>query len=203
MPVPDFQSIMLPLLKITADGQEHKQGEVKDKLALQFQLDDTDQEEKLHGGGLRFDNNVAWSVVYLRKAGLLENSKRGIFHITEQGREILKNNPTKIDIKYLKQYPPFREWQEASIKTDDKRSKRSDRFSSSLKTGITTEISGPGEGGWIDLSVGESNNEANRLQNLSAAAGSLVGIAHELRRVSSLSSASAFLGCASLPSGPF
>jgi MoxR-like ATPase len=119
MPVPDFQSIMLPLLKITTDGQEHKQGEIKDKLALQFQLNDIDQEEKLPGGGLRFDNNVAWSVVYLRKAGLLENSKRGIFHITEQGREILKNNPTKIDIKYLKQYPSFREWQEASIKTND------------------------------------------------------------------------------------
>jgi MoxR-like ATPase len=110
---------MLPLLKITTDGQEHKQGEVKDKLALQFQLNDTDQEEKLPSGGLRFDNNVAWSIVYLRKAGLLENSKRGIFHITEQGREILKTNPTKIDAKYLKQYPAFMEWQEASIKTND------------------------------------------------------------------------------------
>jgi hypothetical protein len=114
MPVPDFQSIMLPLLEITVDGQEHKQIEVRDKLALQFQLNDADQEEKLPGGGFRFDNNVAWSVVYLRKAGLLENSKRGIFHITEQGRKILKTNPTKIDIKYLKQFPSFKKWQDAS-----------------------------------------------------------------------------------------
>jgi len=110
MSVPDFQSIMLPLLNIAADGEEHKQGDIRDNLALQLKLTDADKLEKTPGGGFRFDNNVAWAVVYLRKAGLLENSKRGIFHITDQGRELLKEAPSKVDIKRLREYPEFRKW---------------------------------------------------------------------------------------------
>ena len=113
MPIPDFQSIMLPLLKITEDGDEHKQKDVSDTLATQFKITDQEKEEMLPSGKqARFSNRVAWSIAYLRKAGLLANSKRGVFRITEQGRELLKENPPKIDIKLLKQYPGIREWHE-------------------------------------------------------------------------------------------
>lgn len=119
MAIPDFQSIMLPVLQIAADGQEHNQSEIREALALQFQLTQAEREEMLPSGRqARFSNRVAWSIVYLRKAGLLENSKRGVFHITEQGRELLKNNPSRIDINLLKQYPGIREWHKTKVIDD-------------------------------------------------------------------------------------
>jgi restriction system protein len=89
MGVPDFQSVMLPLLKYTADGREHRQSESADALAQHFNLTDADRKELLPSGRqTRFDNRVAWAIVYLRKAGLLESTRRGLFRITGRGREI-------------------------------------------------------------------------------------------------------------------
>jgi restriction system protein len=120
MPIPDFQSIMLPLLKIAEDGKEHTQSEVRDILASQFQLTDTERNQMLPSGRqARFSNRVAWSIVYLRKAGLLENSRRGIFHITKEGLKLLKSNPAKIDIKLLLRYPGIQEWHGPSRKIED------------------------------------------------------------------------------------
>jgi restriction system protein len=120
MTIPDFQSIMLPVLKIAGDGQEHNQSEVKDVLALQFQLSDAERNEMLPSGRqARFSNRVAWSIVYLRKAGLIQNSKRGIFHITEDGLNLLKKDPSRINIKLLLQYPGIQEWHKPSRKNED------------------------------------------------------------------------------------
>ncbi len=119
MPIPDFQSIMLPLLKIAKDGKEHKQREVSDNLELYFKLNEAEKSELLPSGKqARFYNRVAWSIVYLRKAGLIENSKRGVFHITEQGRDLLKKNPSKIDLRLLKQYPGIKDWKGANTIID-------------------------------------------------------------------------------------
>lgn len=75
MAVPDFQSFMLPLLKFSADGGEHTQSEAVDALARQLNITDADRKEMLPSGRqARFDNRVAWAVVYLRKAGLMEKS---------------------------------------------------------------------------------------------------------------------------------
>jgi restriction system protein len=120
MTIPDFQSIMLPVLKIAGDGQEHNQNEVKDALALQFQLSNAERNEMLPSGRqARFSNRVAWSIVYLRKAGLIQNSKRGIFHITEEGLKLLKKDPSRINIKLLLQYPGIQEWHKPSRKSEE------------------------------------------------------------------------------------
>ena len=120
MTIPDFQSIMLPVLKIPGDEQEHNQSEVKDVLALQFQVSDAERNEMLPSGRqARFSNRVAWSIVYLRKAGLIQNSKRGIFHITEEGLKLLKKDPSRINIKLLLQYPGIQEWHKPSRKSED------------------------------------------------------------------------------------
>lgn len=120
MAVPDFQRIMLPLLKIAGDGQEHRQGEVRDTLGLQFGLTDEERKEPLPSGRqAKFDNRVAWSVVYLRKAGLLENTRRGVFRITDKGIALLKSNPAKIDIRLLLKYPEFQAFRDASRQTKE------------------------------------------------------------------------------------
>ena len=115
MTIPDFQSIMLPLLEIVKDGQEHSHREVCESLAAQFNLSDAEKRELLPSGRqARFDNRVAWSRAYLKKAGLIENTRRGIFRITADGLELLKNKPSRIDIKFLMRFPGIKEWHRPS-----------------------------------------------------------------------------------------
>ena len=115
MAVPDYQSLMLPLLKITNDGKEHGFSEVVDALALQFRLTDDDRKELLPSGTqTRFENRVRWAQAYMKKAGLLENPRRGKFRITERGMKVLKENHTGINAKFLRQFPEFLEFQKVS-----------------------------------------------------------------------------------------
>jgi restriction system protein len=120
MPVPDFQSLMLPILKFAGDGKEHSQGELKEAIAGQLQLTETDRKELLPSGRQpRFDNRVAWSSVYLKKAGLLESTGRGKFRITRRGMDVLKSNPSRVDTKFLMRYPSFQEFTGSSDRIDD------------------------------------------------------------------------------------
>ena len=112
--VPDYQSLMLPLLKLVADKQEHKYRDLIERLATEFQLTDEDRRELLASGGPIFDNRVGWAKTYLKKAGLLDSPKRATFVITDLGLATLDKNPDRIDAKYLRQFPSFLEFQNAS-----------------------------------------------------------------------------------------
>ena len=101
MAVPDFQSFMLPLLKLTADGQEHSLAEVVERLAQEFRLTDEDRAELLKSGQTRLYNRVGWATTYLRKAGLLRGVGKGRFQVTDRGREVLATNPATIDVAFL------------------------------------------------------------------------------------------------------
>lgn len=112
MAIPDFQSIMLPLLAFSGDGNEHSFREAIEKLAHQFQLSPDDRREMLASGGAPlFDNRVGWARTHLKKAGLLNSTRRGYFQITQRGQEILKNNPAKINMAFLRQFPEYIEFQ--------------------------------------------------------------------------------------------
>lgn len=111
MGVPDFQSLMLPLLRIAADGRAHSLAEARDNLAAAFKLSDADLKELLPSGRQpKFANRVAWAKSYLQQAGLLPSPRRGHFQISDRGRAVLKTSPTRIDIKFLEQYPEFVEF---------------------------------------------------------------------------------------------
>ena len=115
MAVPDFQSIMLPVLKIAADGAEHGIRDVYDGVAKAFGLSDAERAELLPSGKMPVLNNrVAWAKTYLAKAGLLDAPRRGIVKITQRGREVLDQNPPKINIPFLNRYPEFVEFRTAS-----------------------------------------------------------------------------------------
>lgn len=108
MSIPDYQSIMLPLLKFASDGEEHKTRESINHLAEEFNLRDNERKEMLPSGKARlFDNRVGWATTYLKKAGLIEGTKRGIFRITERGKNVLSQNPVKINAEFLKQFDEF------------------------------------------------------------------------------------------------
>jgi len=108
MQIPDFQSLMLPLMKIARDENEHSTSEITEILAQQFGLGEDDRDELLPSGKQRkFDNRVNWTKTYLQKALLLSSTGRSKFRITERGITILKNNPTSINVKFLNQFPEF------------------------------------------------------------------------------------------------
>src|ERR1700720_22151 len=101
MAVPDFQSLMLPLLKLASDGQVHTPAEVVDRLAQELQLAEHDRNELLKSGQTRFYNRVNWATTYLKKAGLLHSVGHGRFQLTDRGREVLAGPPPAIDISFL------------------------------------------------------------------------------------------------------
>ena len=117
MPIPDFQSVMLPLLKYCNDGKDHTNIEALDALAKDFNLSEDERKQLLPSGQQRvFDNRVAWARAHMKMAGLLENARRGIFHITTRGKEVLSQNLTGLHLHFLRQYP---EYQEAREKPKD------------------------------------------------------------------------------------
>lgn len=117
MPVPDFQTFLLPVLSIAANGAEHSLAEARDLLASAFQLTPEDRTELLPSGRQRrFDNRVAWAKVYLEQAGLLSSPRRAHFKITDAGRALLAERPARIDIALLERYENFREFRSATKK---------------------------------------------------------------------------------------
>jgi len=112
MAIPDFQSIMLPLLNFARDQQDHSLREAIEALAETFGLSEEERKELLPSGlQTAFDNRVSWARTYLKKAGLFETPKRGSFRITPRGLEVLKQKPVKIDIAFLEQFPEFIDFQ--------------------------------------------------------------------------------------------
>lgn len=112
--IPDYQTIMLPLLKLVADGQEYKLNDLIEVLAQDFRLTQEERDELLPSGQtFLFGNRVGWARTYLKKSGLIESPKRGFISITKRGEDVLKDNPPEINIKLLRQFPEFLEFQNA------------------------------------------------------------------------------------------
>jgi restriction system protein len=114
MSIPDYQSIMLPLLEHTSDGKEHSFPSLVDALAAQYKLGEPERRELLPSGSqFLFANRVGWARTYLKKAGLLSAPKRGMIQITDRGLHVLKENPKRVDNKVLRQFSEFLEFQGA------------------------------------------------------------------------------------------
>lgn len=119
MPIPDYQTIMLPLLQSVADGAEHSTRAAVERLAFAFNLTQEEQTELLPSGQQTiFANRVAWARTYLKKAGLVDSPRRGLFQITDRGRAVLKTNPSTINNQFLDQYPEFKGFRISSKPAD-------------------------------------------------------------------------------------
>ncbi len=122
MSVPDYQSLMLPVLKALADGIETPTSTVRERVALTEGLTSEDIATMLPSG-LRpvFTNRVSWAIVHMSHAGLVERVRRGVYRLTTEGRDLLSQPPERIDLKLLRTYPAYEEWrnQPSSPKPDD------------------------------------------------------------------------------------
>lgn len=111
MAIPDYQTLMLPVLKLASDGEEHKFSHAVELLADEFSLSAEERNELLPSGSQAvFNNRVGWARSYLKQAGLLASPKRGYFTITQKGIELLGKNLSRVDVSVLEQYPEFIEF---------------------------------------------------------------------------------------------
>ena len=131
MSIPDYQSLMLPVLRLASGGAEQKFSQAVEALADEFSLTNEERNELLPSGSQAvFNNRVGWARSYLKQAGLLSSPKRGFFVITEEGKKLLSKNLERIDASVLEQYPAFIEFRkrrkEKTEETDNSSSNEDD-----------------------------------------------------------------------------
>jgi restriction system protein len=110
MAIPDYQSLMLPVLSASLNG-ERRIGEVVESLAKQLGLTWEERAQLLPSGNQTiFANRVHWAKTYLGKAGLIEGTRRGYFKITPRGQQVMAAKPTRIDNSFLSQFDEFKKF---------------------------------------------------------------------------------------------
>jgi len=140
VPIPASQTLMLPVLKLAADGEEHKFSHAVDALADQFALSQEERNELLPSGSQAvFNNRVGWARSYLKQAGLLGAPKRGFFVITPKGQELLAKNPPEINVTLLEQYPEFVEFRNRRKEKSESDNESTDQTAPEQVTNETPE----------------------------------------------------------------
>jgi restriction system protein len=111
MGIPDYQTLMLPVLKLAAEGELTNKVCVE-RIADRFALSPEERGQLLPSGKQTIiANRVHWAATYMTKAGLIERPRRGTLTATERGRAIITQNPQRIDNKFLTQFQGFQEFQ--------------------------------------------------------------------------------------------
>jgi restriction system protein len=112
MAIPAFQDVMLPILKLTEDGQMHSVKEIIEYVERVFVMTESEKQERIPSGRQRtIYNRTTWAISHMNKAGLIQpRGQRGCYDITEEGRKLLSENPAKIDTKLLRRYASYRDF---------------------------------------------------------------------------------------------
>jgi restriction system protein len=120
MPVPDFESIMLPVLQFLSDDKSHPLQEVLESTASHFKLTEEELRQRVPSGQQPlFRNRVAWAISYMKNAGLIEYPSRGVYKITGIGKSVVEKTPERINIPYLKTFEAYKSWQKGFSTTAD------------------------------------------------------------------------------------
>ena len=102
MPIPDYQTLMLPLLRFLSDEKEHKLEEAIAALSEEFGLTPNERQTMLPSGQQTvIRNRAGWARTYMAKAGLIDSVRRGFFRLSEKGKAVLSSRPERIDIHFL------------------------------------------------------------------------------------------------------
>lgn len=110
MAIPKHNECFKPFLEVIKDGSIYTLKEINTAIANIFNLTQSEKSELLKSGQFIFANRVGWARTYLKKAGLIESTSRGLFRITAEGKKVILENPTVIDNNYLMRYENFREF---------------------------------------------------------------------------------------------
>jgi restriction system protein len=108
--VPDYQSLMAPVLHALSDGETRTMSQLREIVAAQLGLSTDDRKQTITSGAPLYDNRLAWAVTYINQAGLVRRPRRGIVEITERGRAVLEEHPDQVDNNLLDQFDEFRDF---------------------------------------------------------------------------------------------
>ena len=137
MAIPDYQTLMLPVLRAAANG-EVRIGDVVQKLSNEFELTAEERSEMLPSGKqTTISNRIHWAKTYLSKAGLLQSTRRAHFKITDRGRSVLAQSPARVDNTFLSQFEEFIEFRRRS--TGDKSKDETTQTTTTLSTDRTPD----------------------------------------------------------------
>lgn len=107
MAIPDYETVMRPLLDVCADGKDHRVRDLAEVLAEAFKLTPAERAELIPSGIVKFVSRVGWAKTYLKQAGSLEQPGRAMVRITARGKEALRS-AERIDNAYLSRFAEFR-----------------------------------------------------------------------------------------------
>jgi restriction system protein len=119
MPIPDYQSLMLPVLRLLEECQELPVSVLRHRIADELSLTSEELAERLASDTTTvFMNRIGWAVQYLKSAGAIRAVRRGVYQITDRGLSLLKTKPTEITVKTLRQFPEFIEFEGKGLETE-------------------------------------------------------------------------------------
>lgn len=133
--IPDFQSLMYPLLSYLGNGQPHNLQDVMTAMANKFSLTEEELKIKVPSGQMSlFKNRIGWATSYLKNSGLIFYPQRGVYQLTETGKSVLAENIDYINIAYLKKFEGYKKWQSTFSKGDDEGKEQSGTSELSSRT---------------------------------------------------------------------
>jgi restriction system protein len=119
MPIPDYQSLMLPFLRLAGDRKEHSLAEIRQRIAAEINLSEQELADRLASDSQTvFANRIGWAVQYLKAAAVIKAIRRGVYQITDRGLTLLKEKPPEITVKTLRQFPEFLEFHDKDSASD-------------------------------------------------------------------------------------
>jgi len=131
--IPDFQTLMRPVLEVHADGRPHQASDVRDAVAGLVGVTAEERKVMLPSGGSPLcSNKVAWAVTHLAQAALLTRPARGVTQITDRGRQVLKTHPQRVDMHVLNGFAEYVEFRNRT---------REPRAAPDRQTGEAPEVS--------------------------------------------------------------
>jgi restriction system protein len=120
MALPKFADFLLPTLRAFADGAEHVKSDAVDAVGRALELSEEDKLLTLNDGRTPvYASRTIWAITYLYRAGALERTRRGVYKISDRGRELLNRHKDSLTIQDLRQYPEFREFQQVRRVVED------------------------------------------------------------------------------------
>ena len=127
MPVPDFQSLMLPTLTALSGGVDTSVAEVRQRVAAAEGLTPEEVQELLPSGRQPvFTNRVSWAIIHMERSGLVEKVQRGIYRLVAAGEQLLVQSPTRIDMQLLRHSPAYVAWRKPPSQKQDSAPTRAD-----------------------------------------------------------------------------
>ena len=110
MPIPTYDQLLRPLLKIAANADITRRS-ATDAMIREFKLSPEEAERRLPSGGATYiRNRVGWAMSFLTKGGLIAKVAPKTYRATEAGKDFLNNHPEAILVSDLEAIPG---WEEA------------------------------------------------------------------------------------------